>query len=650
MDSLKNKRLIASVTNRMGILYNNKSDYPKALQYFNRALNAAQNGSDTYTAMFAKNNLGMTYWNQGNLLQALDYYFESLKDADKLKDQAQMAVTLSNIGLIYWTQKNYNQAFEFMFKALAIERKLGNKIQIARNLGNISSVYIDLADNTNAMTYNMAALRLREELNDKKGIALSYGIIADVNANRGDSAWMKGNIRYAREMKYPDALTFYTKALKLEEQIGELSFQVNFLNNMGRVQTRMGRLPEAEHLLLRAMKLGDSLGTLNQQQSSHEYLSDLYEAKGDYKKAYEHHKAFTIARDSLFNRDKSMEANRKSLSYEYDKRSSLQRAEQDKKDVLAAAESRKQKIIIWSVAAGLLLVIVFASFISRSLRITQKQKRIIERQKGIVEDQKKVVEKQKYLVEENQKEILDSITYAKRLQRAILPPESLIKLLLKQSFVLYIPKAVVAGDFYWMFTHGDTVLIAAADCTGHGVPGAMVSIVCSNALKRAVNEFGLTDTGKILDKTTELVLETFADSYEDIKDGMDISLLSINKVTHQLQWSGANNPLWMVKNGELKEIKGDKQPIGKSEHRKPFISHDLHVAKGDCFYLITDGYADQFGGAGGKKYKYKQLKDSILAIADLPMREQQQRLGQMFNDWKGDLEQVDDVTLIGIRI
>jgi serine phosphatase RsbU (regulator of sigma subunit) len=298
----------------------------------------------------------------------------------------------------------------------------------------------------------------------------------------------------------------------------------------------------------------------------------------------------------------------------------------------------------------------------------QLENKVIERTAEVV--------KQKHLIEEKQKEILDSIHYAKRLQEAILPPLSFINEHLPNNFVLYQPKDVVAGDFYWAEMKDDKFFIAAADCTGHGVPGAMVSVVCSNALNRTVNEFGITNTGNILDKTRELVLETFAKGNSEVKDGMDISLLCIDKKNNKAFWSGANNPLWYIDSvtsstqpsvtssevekstatgldsaqPEIKEIKADKQPIGKTENPKPFTTHEIELKPGIQFYLFTDGYADQFGGPKGKKFKYKQLEEFLLENANKTMQEQHQTLLSKFSEWKGDLEQVDDVCVIGLLI
>jgi ligand-binding sensor domain-containing protein/serine phosphatase RsbU (regulator of sigma subunit) len=301
---------------------------------------------------------------------------------------------------------------------------------------------------------------------------------------------------------------------------------------------------------------------------------------------------------------------------------------------------------------GLLIGIRFyVRFREHKLKEKQRElEEIVTIRTQEISNQKQIVEHQKELVQEKQKEIIDSITYAKRLQQAILPPRHFITQHLTNNFVLYHPKDIVAGDFYWMHVEGDLIFIAAADSTGHGVPGAMVSIVCSNALEKAVNEFRLTDTGQILDKTTDLVLDTFAKSGEEIKDGMDISLLCFNKSTKEITWSGANNQLWYIFNGELFEIKADKQPIGKSDHCKNFKTNLINWQEGIIFYLMTDGYPDQFGGPKGKKFKYKQLQELLIANFEKTLSDQHNLLSEQFTTWKGDLEQVDDVTIIGIKL
>jgi serine phosphatase RsbU (regulator of sigma subunit) len=255
-------------------------------------------------------------------------------------------------------------------------------------------------------------------------------------------------------------------------------------------------------------------------------------------------------------------------------------------------------------------------------------------------------------LQEKNKEIQDSIEYAKRVQNAILPPERIIKSSLPNSFILYKPKDVVAGDFYWLEHIEYTVFFAAADCTGHGVPGAMVSVVCVNSLNRAVREFGLKDPAQILDMTRSLVIKEFEKSEEEVKDGMDISLCALDPNSKTLKWAGANNPLWVIRKDsqEIEEIKADKQPIGKYASATPFTAHSLTLNQGDTIYLFSDGYPDQFGGDRGKKYKSGKFKKTLLSIASQPLERQKELLDQEFESWRQDIEQIDDVCVIGVRL
>jgi len=255
---------------------------------------------------------------------------------------------------------------------------------------------------------------------------------------------------------------------------------------------------------------------------------------------------------------------------------------------------------------------------------------------------------QKEIVEERNKEILDSINYAKRIQSAILPPDKIIKEYLKDSFILYKPKDIVAGDFYWMEHKNNKVLFAAADCTGHGVPGAMVSVVCNNALNRSVREYGFVDPGKILDKTREIVIQEFEKSDEEVKDGMDIALCSLDG--NILQYAGAHNPLWIIRNGAIIETKANKQPIGKFDIQQPYTTHTFELEKGDTIYIFSDGYVDQFGGEKGKKFKTNPFRKLLISIQDQTMEQQRLIIDKTFEDWRGNLEQVDDVCVIGLRV
>lgn len=285
------------------------------------------------------------------------------------------------------------------------------------------------------------------------------------------------------------------------------------------------------------------------------------------------------------------------------------------------------------------------------------------------ETQRAQLAQQNIIVEEKNHEITSSISYARRIQTAILPSDTSLKDHKPESFILYKPKDIVAGDFYWVEQVNDLVYVAAADCTGHGVPGAMVSVVCNAALNRCIREFNIKDPGLLLDKAREIVVETFQKSGEDVKDGMDISLCVFNKKTGEFKFAGANNPIWIIhpKNDPevssvavgkviekndfiLTEVKGDKQAVGLTFNPKPFVTKELQLTEGQKIYLISDGFPDQFGGPKGKKFMYKPFKNLLLDIHALSFAEQEQKLNDAFESWRGEIEQTDDVCIIGFEI
>ncbi len=303
----------------------------------------------------------------------------------------------------------------------------------------------------------------------------------------------------------------------------------------------------------------------------------------------------------------------------------------------------------WAITLYIILggVLIFLVIRFRTKKLLQNQKHL----ESVVTQRTSEVVKQKELVEAKNKEITDSITYAQRIQNAILPTKHQIDSCLNQNFFYYRPKDIVAGDFYWLEEiNDDEVLLAAADCTGHGVPGAMVSVVCNNALNRTVREFKLNSPGDILNKVRDLVVETFNTSETEVKDGMDISLISLNKKTNKIKYAGANNDLYIIRSGELIIIPADKQPIGRYVAEKDFVEHELQLSKGDCLYIFTDGYMDQFGGPKGKKFKYSAFRKMLEEIHEKSMEEQENHLNKIMNHWMGRYEQLDDICVIGLRI
>jgi len=317
------------------------------------------------------------------------------------------------------------------------------------------------------------------------------------------------------------------------------------------------------------------------------------------------------------------------------------------------ASAERQNMVLGIMAILILFLIFLVYFIFKF----RKQKRIIEKNNETIQITNKElvvtieqVNTQKELIEAKNEEITDSITYAKRIQNAILPPEKFFLQHLTDNFIFYKPKDIVAGDFYWLSVQKDCVLFSVADCTGHGVPGALVSVVCHSALNRAVKEFKLTQPAAILNKVREIILETFGKGDENVNDGMDIALCSLDTRTNTLQFAGANNGIFVLTGGELVEVKSDKQPIGKFIDPKPFTNNEIKVNSGDLIYLYSDGYADQFGGSKGKKLKTTSFREVIKQYSQEKLSEQKHLLEQFFENWRGELEQLDDVCVMGVKI
>lgn len=571
---------------------------------------------------------GVINRDQSNLRDALDNFLNALKLFEELKLPIKVAGIQNNIGLIYAEIKEYRTALAYYFKAVSINVKHKKNINLAINYNNIATCYQKLKQFSSAQTYLNKSLKIRQEAKDTIGMAMAYHNIG---------------LTYQLTEKNDSAILFFNRSLNYLSTMSEnIGHAYNYLE-LGNTYLQKSDLKNAEFYLLKSLRIAENSDLEGVKTEVYDYLSQVYEHKSDFKNAFKYQNLFLSSKEQVESDENKNEILKKELEYDFNKRQELQRLESENKQAIANAEIKSQKQLITYAIIGLvilsgLILIVFRSYI-------QKRKANF------------IISKQKEIVEHKNKEITDSINYAKYIQSALLPSEKSIQELGLDCFVLFKPKDIVSGDFYWI--HQDkkdnSIYIAVADCTGHGVPGAMVSVVGNNGLNRCVEEFGIVETGKILDKLSELVEETFEKSDNELKDGMDISLVKITKVKngYNVQWSGANNPLWVIqqtKNLEILELTPNKQPIGKFIHKNNFVTHNLNLQKGDEFYLFTDGYADQFGGPKGKKFKYKQLQSNILALNQINNINKKRLIEETFYDWKGNLEQVDDVCLIGIRL
>jgi len=383
-------------------------------------------------------------------------------------------------------------------------------------------------------------------------------------------------------------------------------------------------------------------------------MTDLYETEQDYKNAFTSLKQYKKIQDSIFNIEKIKNIN--------DIENKLQLTEKEKIIAEQSLSLEKEKVALAASKNNTLMLIAGLAIVGIAFLFLFYYNGKTKKLYSLIQTQKKEVELQKEIIEIKNKDVMDSIHYAKYIQGSMLPSAKAMNNSFSESFVLYKPKDVVAGDFYWTETINNNPVLAVCDCTGHGVPGAMVSIVACNALNRAINEFKLSNPALIFDKVNELMQETFSKSDYEVNDGMDGVLCVFDYENMKLHLAAANNPIWVVSPPSIKtelwqepwqlsQITPDKQPIGKyKEEVAPFNLKTVSIEKGEMIYLFSDGYADQFGGPKGKKFKYKPLQELLISIAHLPLDEQKQVLDSTIESWRGGLDQVDDMLVIGIRV
>ncbi|MBL7883192.1 MAG: tetratricopeptide repeat protein [Bacteroidia bacterium] len=421
----ENKLMNATILGNIGLVYHDQNSYDTTLLFYNKALKITQELGDKKQEARNLANIGIVYYDQSDYSKALEYYFKALKIDEQLNDKSTIKMDLSNIGIVYHDLEDYPKALEYYQRSLTICRELGNKRDIAKAVGNIAILYDDQGQYRKALDYYSEAMKLNEEVGNKRSLAINLSNAGGLYVELGKES--KINCNCTNDSGYfKRANECYQKALKINEEIGNKRSQGINKGNLGELYLHLNKPKEAEFLLLEALRTARSLGELTYVKIWHEALTELYESQNNHPKAFDSYKKFIAVRDSISNEENVKKQTELEMQYEFDKKEAETKAEQEKKDAIALAEKKRQKSILILISIVLLLVIAFAIFIFRSLKTTQKQKVIIQEQKSIVEHQK-------HLVEEKQKEIIDSINYAKRIQMSILPSEKYIERIINKK-------------------------------------------------------------------------------------------------------------------------------------------------------------------------------------------------------------------------
>jgi serine phosphatase RsbU (regulator of sigma subunit)/Tfp pilus assembly protein PilF len=618
--------LAFSLFNEANVLYY-EDDYESGLKKLDEAEKIFQKTQNTKGLGNVLNCRGEILSARGDYSDALNYLFEALKHFEANKDLTGITKVNLNVGVIHYFQKNYEEALKYFIQALeTADNLLSGDASMY-----IGKVYVEQNKYSEAKKYLELGLAIGTKNQDNYIISDCYYLLGKVDLFYGDKVQAK---------------TKFEKALSMQRELENYQGITTTCNQLGILHLSNNEITEAKKNFKEAFTVASEKGIKEELKQASLGLSNTFNYLKSYDSAYHYLRLHNSVNDELLGEEAGKKLAELEASLAAQKREAQIEAERK-------LQSFTKKVLISS-SVGLILVFIVISL------IMYNRYKLKKKANEKLEAFNKEIVMQRDIIEQKNHEIMDSIRYAKRIQEAILPANETIASVLSDFFVLYKPKDIVSGDFYWAQKINDggkqKLLIAAVDCTGHGVPGAFVSIVGNSGLGRAVKEFHLARPAEILDKLNLLVEDTFKQkSTSDIKDGMDINLclIDLHEKGATLEFAAANNPLWILRNNGgyvIEEIKADKQPIGAFIDRKPFTNHLIQLNKGDCVYIFSDGYADQFGGEKQKKFKYKQLEQFLLANAHLPMERQKTILDDAFEKWKGNLEQVDDVCVIGVKI
>lgn len=576
--------------------------------------------------------LGGIYSDVSDGSNASSAYLTALKIFDKINDTLGIARAAHGLGVIQQDAGNIDAAEKYYLKAMKYYGMANLKDKQATMFANIGGLFLSRAmqtknedDYTKAKDYLNKGLSLAMKIKDYQVMGNSYNNLASLYGSKND---------------LDVCLEYNFKGLEVRKRNG-LKFGVaSSLGNIATVYHMKGRDDLAEKYLLEAIAIGEEIKALRHLANDYELLSDVYLSQKKFESSLKYYRLSKNILDSINNADKISAMSELEKKYDTEKKDAeieLLNQTQQAND----AEIARQKILNYAIGIGLALVIIFSFYILRSNRERKKANDELLLKNNIIE--------------EKNKNITDSINYAKRIQDAMLPDWETGNKLFPEAFILFKPRDIVSGDFYWFTEKSGRRLIAAVDCTGHGVPGAFMSMIGNAFLNEVVNERGIVEPGMILSELRHLVIKALKQKGAggEQRDGMDISLLSLSADNKTIDWAGANNPLWIIRDGKIIEHKPDKRPIGFFMGKGlPFKNHTIDLQKGDVLYIFTDGYADQFGGnkEGGKKFKLSRLKTLLLSLQDQSMDIQNKKLEQTITEWRGNLEQVDDICIIGIKI
>ena len=621
---------VASLLFSISQIYDTQRKHEDAKLIVLQALKLAEKGKNRKLVGSLYNGMAAQDMQMGKSEGAIKYFYKSLAIFEEIKDSGQVINVLKNISLAYEGMGDFVRAKQLLYRAVGLALKYNNLYKRSSIYSALGALYQNMKQFDSALYYNNKQVENFPPDIDPDSKAIAYG-------NLGVIYQAKGEYKMSKQ--------YYEKALELFKSTNSYRLITISYVNIGELCNLSKDHKKALYYFNEAIKQTAGSDELDILTFIHKGKYEAYVGMKDYKGALEEYDMARGMEDSLKSKQNLTKIMRMESDYEVGKKqkeNELLKAQNDVKQTLINVSNqneRRAKLLLYSSLCVLLIIMALAFQLYKGLKANKEKNRIIS--------------EQKHLVDEKNKDITDSINYAKKIQEAILPSKELKYQIFENAFVYFKPRDIVSGDFYWFNTKNNKRIITAVDCTGHGVPGAFMSMIGNTFLTEIIEGKGITDPALILSEMTHLVIKALkqSDDTTESKDGMDMALLCFDDEKKTVEYAGANNPMWMMRNGECIEYKADSRPIGYYLGKGlPFTNHKIDYQKGDTFYIFTDGYADQFGGARGKKLKYKPFKEILLSIRHEPMLKQEEILNQRFEEWKGKLDQIDDVLIIGVKV
>lgn len=592
---------------------------------------------------------------------------KALAVANAQHDSVNIAYAKAKCARYHILKSDFENATDCLNSAIEMQQTTGDKNGLAYSYKLKAIMQKRIGNADDALFLEQESVRLYSEAGNMEGmcsvlINLSLAYIERKEFDKAEAAldtiaahpegiagsavyfyWQnRGKLQFARG-DYEGSLVFYDSAKATALKYELVDSYVTLLSMIAESDIQLNRLDAAESALLESCKLARENNLDHELNESLMVLTQLYVSRGDFKNAFLTNKEQTDLAQEIYNIGRINKINEleKKLDLAEKEKTIAQQDIELAEEAARKKELEQQNFFLVLIISAVALIAGLVTFLLVRTRILNKR----------IAQQNVLIAEKSALIEDAYGKIRDSISYSRKIQKAMLPTNESIAAVFPESFVLYEPRDIVSGDFYWFQERGNEVLFAAADCTGHGVPGAFLSIVGYNHIHQAVNIHNITSPEKILDKVRDDVSVTLK-QYDDnaANDGMDVSLCSVNKATNVLKFAGANHAVWILRNDVIHELKGNNQPIGAYPGQEilPYTLQEFQLQKNDRVYLFSDGFTDQFGGERGAKFKSKQLKELLIATRTQSMQQQKETLIAALRKWQGAYEQIDDILMIGI--